>query len=196
MFDKIKIILGLASKFSKVTVGETEWNYDGDELVEGISVVDNEGNPIPDGQYELDNKVVVIADGKVASVTVKEEVEETPSEETPEETPTEEPTEEPQPEEAPKEEEAPEVEVPTEEVPQIEEVLSSMMSRLMDAEERISALEAKLDDTKEVAEQFAAVQPSEEPYYTNTETATADRGDDKFDSYAKFKALQKMKQNK
>lgn len=46
--------------------------YEGDELVEGLEVLDENGNPIPDGEYHVEGKVIVVADSKV--VEIKEDV--------------------------------------------------------------------------------------------------------------------------
>ena len=64
------------------------WNEDG-ELAEGyevyMEVEDENGElqyvPVPDGEYKIDNKTIVVAEGKVSEIRVEEKPAEEPAEE-------------------------------------------------------------------------------------------------------------------
>jgi len=79
LFKKLLTKLG---KF--VAIDGTEIYYDGEEIEVGMEVFDAEGNPVVDGEYEADDKIVVVADGKVSEIREKE-VEEPEAEEVVEE---------------------------------------------------------------------------------------------------------------
>lgn len=76
MFSKIKETLKkMLVEFGNVEVEEGITIYfDGDELVEGIEVADENGEPVADGVYHYDEKEVTVAEGKVTEIkTVEEE---------------------------------------------------------------------------------------------------------------------------
>lgn len=71
--DKIKVLLSIVKgKFSQVESNGLRIYYDGDELAVDTVVYDEEGNPIPDGEYSDGEKVYVIKDSKVVEIKEKE----------------------------------------------------------------------------------------------------------------------------
>ena len=192
MLEKIKVIFGLQGKtdenkeieekFGSITVGEVEWRYDGDSLVEGIEVFDNEGNAIPDGEYIYEDKTITVADGKVASIVEKEE-----------EVEPEQPVENAEETEPAVEEPQAEPEVSTEEENKLEEMLNDFITRIMTLEEKVRVLEEKLSDTEEVAEQFSKAQPSDEPFFAGSKEETKE---EKLSAYDKLKKLKELRNNK
>ena len=78
LIEKFKeTVKNFLQEYSKV---ETKENvvivYEGDELVEGLEVLDENGNPISDGEYHVEGKVIVVADSKVVEIKEEEVVEE------------------------------------------------------------------------------------------------------------------------
>jgi len=81
IMNKIKSVLSkILAEFASVkAVDGTELFYEGEELAVGVEVADADGNAIADGEYEVDEKIVVVKDGKVEEIKDKEvEVEEEP----------------------------------------------------------------------------------------------------------------------
>lgn len=76
--EKLRVLLGIIKeKFSKkVTEEGIEIFYDGetDDLIEGVTVYDAEGNVIPDGDYTDGETIYTIEGSKVVKVTEKEKV--------------------------------------------------------------------------------------------------------------------------
>lgn len=62
-------------KFATIEVGETTWTYEGD-FVEGteVYVEDEQGDmmPVADGEYQKDDTIITIKDGKIESIVEKE----------------------------------------------------------------------------------------------------------------------------
>lgn len=132
----------LLLQFATVKTDKAVLEYDGEELAVGTEVFitdeNGERKPAEDGNYVTeDEKTIVVADGKVTEILEKEEEVE-PEEETPAEEPTEEVTAE---EETPAEEVA---EEPTDE-PKDE------------LNERLTALEAKINDLGNRMEELIAI---------------------------------------
>lgn len=116
------------------------------ELAEGVEVfVEKDGEIVPaeDGEYEAEDKIIVVAEGKVAEIRVKEE---------------EAPAEEEQPaEEEPKEEE----EAPAEEPAQ--EEAEDKDARIAELEARVAELEAMLaEKDAKIAELVAEIEKKDE----------------------------------
>lgn len=147
-----KMLLQLKS----VMAGDVELIYEG-ELAVGIEVftlVDGEYASAPDGEYELENAVLVIAEGKVSEIRstepepepIPEVVVELPMEETPAE---------------------PEVVEPTAEEDK-DAVIAELEERLAAKDEAIAVLDAKVKEleealaTKEEALQMSADKPAKE----------------------------------
>lgn len=109
IMNKIKSILSkLLAEFASVKAEDgTELFYEGEEIAVGTEVADADGNAIADGEYIVEEKTIVVADGKVTEIKEKEEETEDPEveEETKEETveAEEEPVEEPEPVQEPEE---------------------------------------------------------------------------------------------
>lgn len=68
-FQKVKLTLQkLLLQFGEVSTDKGLLEYTGEELVVGAEVF-IEGNPAPDGEYKIaEDKVIVVADGKVAEI--------------------------------------------------------------------------------------------------------------------------------
>lgn len=103
-FNKIREALAklIEESFNRVSTDKGILSYDAEELAVGISVslVDEEGNEVAaeDGDYKLENdRILRVAEGKIAEIIEPEVEPEAPAEETPveetaeEETPAEEP---------------------------------------------------------------------------------------------------------
>lgn len=82
--QKIKMSLQkMLMNFGDVTTDKGILEYTGEELVVGTEVF-IEDEPAPDGEYETEEKVIVVAEGKVTEIrekAVEPEVPETPVEE-------------------------------------------------------------------------------------------------------------------
>lgn len=82
--EKIKVLLSIVKdKFSKKeTVDGLTVYYDGDEIAVDTVVYDEEGNPIPDGDYSDGENIYTIVSSKVTEIKpVEKEVEEVEKEE-------------------------------------------------------------------------------------------------------------------
>ena len=68
-FQKVKLTLQkLLLQFGEVSTDKGLLEYTGEELVVGAEVF-IDGNPAPDGEYKIaEDKVIVVADGKVAEI--------------------------------------------------------------------------------------------------------------------------------
>lgn len=103
IMSKIKSFLEkLLTEFNSVKdANGVEIFYDGEEIAVGTEVADADGNAIADGEYEVEDKVIVVKDGVVTEIKEKEEEvepEEEPEVEAAEEEPAPEPEPEPEPE--------------------------------------------------------------------------------------------------
>ena len=89
--NKMKLLFkSIFTQFGSVVSDEGQqiiWNEDG-ELAEGyevyMEVEDENGElqyvPVPDGEYKVEDKIIVIADGKVSEIRVDEKPAEEPAE--------------------------------------------------------------------------------------------------------------------
>lgn len=139
-FQKVKLTLQkLLLQFGEVSTDKGLLEYTGEELVVGAEVF-IEGNPAPDGEYKIaEDKVIVVADGKVAEIK--------------------EPAPEPEPEPAP---EAPQVPVEAAEEdlvmviePLVNEI-NAVKAELEAVKSRLAEIESKLmeDAAKPAEEEF------------------------------------------
>ena len=90
--NKMKLLFkSIFTQFGSVVSAEGQqiiWDQDG-ELAEGyevyMEVEDENGElqyvPVPDGEYKIDNKTIVVAEGKVSEIRVEEKPAEEPAEE-------------------------------------------------------------------------------------------------------------------
>ena len=71
LLNELKVLLGMEEKNAEVKMAE-EFFYDG-ELAEGVAVFSDAEmtTPVADGEYTIEDKMVVIAEGKVVSVEDK-----------------------------------------------------------------------------------------------------------------------------
>lgn len=139
-FQKVKLTLQkLLLQFGEVSTDKGLLEYTGEELVVGAEVF-IDGNPAPDGEYKIaEDKVIVVADGKVAEIK--------------------EPAPEPEPEPAP---EAPQVPVEAAEEdlvmviePLVNEI-NAVKAELEAVKSRLAEIESKLmeDAAKPAEEEF------------------------------------------
>lgn len=150
-FQKVKLTLQkLLLQFGEVSTDKGLLEYTGEELVVGAEVF-IEGNPAPDGEYKIaEDKVIVVADGKVAEIK--------------------EPAPEPEPEPAP---EVP-VEAATEEElvkvlePLVNEI-NAVKAELEAVKSRLAEIESKLqeDAAKPADEVFKAQNGNRSNFYRN-----------------------------
>lgn len=139
-FQKVKLTLQkLLLQFGEVSTDKGLLEYTGEELVVGAEVF-IDGEPAPDGEYKIaEDKVIVVADGKVAEIK--------------------EPAPEPEPEPAP---EAPQVPVEAAEEdlvmviePLVNEI-NAVKAELEAVKSRLAEIESKLmeDAAKPAEEEF------------------------------------------
>lgn len=150
-FQKVKLTLQkLLLQFGEVSTDKGLLEYTGEELVVGAEVF-IEGNPAPDGEYKIaEDKVIVVADGKVAEIK--------------------EPAPEPEPEPAP---EVP-VEAATEEdlvmviEPLVNEI-NAVKAELEAVKSRLAEIESKLqeDAAKPADEVFKTQNGNRSNFYRN-----------------------------
>lgn len=152
-FQKVKLTLQkLLLQFGEVSTDKGILEYTGEELVVGAEVF-IDGNPAPDGEYKIaEDKVIVVADGKVAEI--KEPA----------------PAPEPEPEPAP---ETP-VEAATEEdlvmviEPLVNEI-NAVKAELEAVKSRLAEIESKLqeDAAKPADEVFSTQNGNRSNFYRN-----------------------------
>ena len=150
-FQKVKLTLQkLLLQFGEVSTDKGLLEYTGEELVVGAEVF-IDGNPAPDGEYKIaEDKVIVVADGKVAEIK--------------------EPAPEPEPEPAP---EVP-VEAATEEdlvmviEPLVNEI-NAVKAELEAVKSRLAEIESKLqeDAAKPADEVFKTQNGNRSNFYRN-----------------------------
>ena len=137
--------------FASIVTDKGELIYDG-ELVEGVEVAveDEEGNgsPASDGEYEAEDKIIVVAEGKVVEIRAKESVEE--------------PKEEPKPEEKEEVVEEPKEEPAQEEdkdakIAEMEARINELKALVAERDARIAELEAELAQKNEELQMSAAL---------------------------------------
>lgn len=151
--QKIKLTLQkLLLQFGEVSTDKGLLEYTGEELVVGAEVF-IDGNPAPDGEYKIaGDKVIVVADGKVAEIK--------------------EPAPEPEPEPEPKPEEV--VEAATEEElvtiiePLVNEI-NAVKAELETVKSRLAEIESKLleDAAKPADEVFSTQNGNRSNFYRN-----------------------------
>lgn len=152
-FQKVKLTLQkLLLQFGEVSTDKGLLEYTGEELVVGAEVF-IDGEPAPDGEYKIaEDKVIVVADGKVAEIK--------------------EPAPEPEPEPAP---EAPEVPVEAAEEdlvmviePLVNEI-NAVKAELEAVKSRLAEIESKLmeDAAKPADEVFSTQNGTKSNFYRN-----------------------------
>lgn len=149
-FQKVKLTLQkLLLQFGEVSTDKGLLEYTGEELVVGAEVF-IEGNPAPDGEYKIaEDKVIVVADGKVAEIK--------------------EPAPEPEPEPAP---EVP-VEAAEEDLVMVIEPLvneiNAVKAELEAVKSRLAEIESKLqeDAAKPADEVFSTQNGTKSNFYRN-----------------------------
>ena len=152
-FQKVKLTLQkLLLQFGEVSTDKGLLEYTGEELVVGAEVF-IDGNPAPDGEYKIaEDKVIVVADGKVAEIK--------------------EPAPEPEPQEP---EPAPEVPVEAAEEdlvaviePLVNEI-NAVKAELEAVKSRLAEIESKLqeDAAKPADEVFSTQNGTKSNFYRN-----------------------------
>ena len=149
-FQKVKLTLQkLLLQFGEVSTDKGLLEYTGEELVVGAEVF-IEGNPAPDGEYKIaEDKVIVVADGKVAEIK--------------------EPAPKPEPEPAP---EVP-VEAAEEDLVKVIEPLvneiNAVKAELEAVKSRLAEIESKLleDAAKPADEGFSTQNGTKSNFYRN-----------------------------
>lgn len=152
-FQKVKLTLQkLLLQFGEVSTDKGLLEYTGEELVVGAEVF-IDGEPAPDGEYKIaEDKVIVVADGKVAEIK--------------------EPAPEPEPEPAP---EAPQVPVEAAEEdlvmviePLVNEI-NAVKAELEAVKSRLAEIESKLmeDAAKPADEVFSTQNGTKSNFYRN-----------------------------
>ena len=139
-FQKVKLTLQkLLLQFGEMSTDKGLLEYTGEELVVGAEVF-IEGNPAPDGEYKIaEDKVIVVADGKVAEIK--------------------EPAPKPEPEPAPEVPvEAAEEDLVTVIEPLVNEI-NAVKAELEAVKSRLAEIESKLqeDAAKPAEEEFKTV---------------------------------------
>ena len=152
-FQKVKLTLQkLLLQFGEMSTDKGLLEYTGEELVVGAEVF-IDGNPAPDGEYKIaEDKVIVVADGKVAEIK--------------------EPAPKPEPEPAP---ETPQVPVEAEEdnlvmviEPLVNEI-NAVKAELEAVKSRLAEIESKLleDAAKPADEVFSTQNGTKSNFYRN-----------------------------
>ena len=142
-FQKVKLTLQkLLLQFGEVSTDKGLLEYTGEELVVGAEVF-IEGNPAPDGEYKIaEDKVIVVADGKVAEIK--------------------EPAPEPEPEPAP--------EVPVEAAEEdLVTVIEPLVNEINAVKAELEAVKARLAEIESKLQEDAA-KPADEVFSTQNGT--------------------------
>lgn len=138
-FQKVKLTLQkLLLQFGEVSTDKGLLEYTGEELVVGAEVF-IDGNPAPDGEYKIaEDKVIVVADGKVAEIK--------------------EPAPEPEPEPAP--------EVPVEAAEEdLVMVIEPLVNEINAVKAELEAVKARLAEIESKLQEDAA-KPADEVFKT------------------------------
>lgn len=143
-FQKVKLTLQkLLLQFGEVSTDKGLLEYTGEELVVGAEVF-IDGNPAPDGEYKIaEDKVIVVADGKVAEI--KEPA----------------PAPEPEPEPAP---EAPQVPVEAAEEDLVM-VIEPLVNEINAVKAELEAVKSRLAEIESKLQEDAA-KPADEVFKT------------------------------
>lgn len=142
-FQKVKLTLQkLLLQFGEVSTDKGLLEYTGEELVVGAEVF-IDGNPAPDGEYKIaEDKVIVVADGKVAEIK--------------------EPAPEPEPEPAP--------EVPVEAAEEdLVKVIEPLVNEINAVKAELEAVKARLAEIESKLQEDAA-KPADEVFSTQNGT--------------------------
>ena len=142
-FQKVKLTLQrLLLQFGEMSTDKGLLEYTGEELVVGAEVF-IDGNPAPDGEYKIaEDKVIVVADGKVAEIREPE------------------PAPEPEPEPAPEPET---VEAATEE--DLVMVIEPLVNEINAVKAELEAVKSRLAEIESKLQEDAA-KPAEEEFKT------------------------------
>lgn len=139
-FQKVKLTLQkLLLQFGEMSTDKGLLEYTGEELVVGAEVF-IDGNPAPDGEYKIaEDKVIVVADGKVAEIK--------------------EPAPEPEPEPAP--------EVPVEAEEDLVAVIEPLVNEINAVKAELEAVKSRLAEIESKLQEDAA-KPADEVFSTQT----------------------------
>ena len=170
-------LAAILAKFAVVKTDKAVLEYDGEDLKAGMAVyVSNENGervPAEDGEYTTeDNKVIVVKDGMVESITDPvAEVDGADEEPKPEDAPVEEEKLEEEPVEEPKETEPTEIEKIREEINELYKLVDSILDKIGETRDEADARFKKL-------EQMSAAAPAQEVIEGATDvklSATSDK---------------------
>ena len=141
-FQKVKLTLQkLLLQFGEVSTDKGLLEYTGEELVVGAEVF-IDGNPAPDGEYKIaEDKVIVVADGKVAEIK------------------------EPAPEPEPEPEPAPEVPVEAATEEDLVMVIEPLVNEINAVKAELEAVKSRLAEIESKLQEDAA-KPAEEEFKT------------------------------
>lgn len=171
-------LAAILAKFAVVKTDKAVLEYDGEDLKAGMAVyVSNENGervPAEDGEYTTeDNKVIVVKDGMVESITDPvAEVDGADEEPKPEDAPVEEEKLEEEPVEEPKETEPTEIEKIREEINELYKLVDSILDKIGETRDEADARFKKL-------EQMSAAAPAQEVIEGATDVKLT--GDSKID---------------
>lgn len=143
-FQKVKLTLQkLLLQFGEVSTDKGLLEYTGEELVVGAEVF-IDGNPAPDGEYKIaEDKVIVVADGKVAEIK------------------------EPAPEPEPEPEPAPEVPVEAATEEDLVKVIEPLVNEINAVKAELEAVKSRLAEIESKLQEDAA-KPADEEFKTQT----------------------------
>ena len=146
-FQKVKLTLQkLLLQFGEVSTDKGLLEYTGEELVVGAEVF-IDGNPAPDGEYKIaEDKVIVVADGKVAEIK--------------------EPAPEPEPQEP---EPAPEVPVEAATEEDLVKVIEPLVNEINAVKAELEAVKSRLAEIESKLQEDAA-KPADEVFSTQNGT--------------------------
>ena len=141
-FQKVKLTLQkLLLQFGEMSTDKGLLEYTGEELVVGAEVF-IDGNPAPDGEYKIaEDKVIVVADGKVAEIK--------------------EPAPAPEPEPAP--------EVPVEAEEDLVKVIEPLVNEINAVKAELEAVKSRLAEIESKLQEDAA-KPADEVFSTQNGT--------------------------
>ena len=141
-FQKVKLTLQkLLLQFGEMSTDKGLLEYTGEELVVGAEVF-IDGNPAPDGEYKIaEDKVIVVADGKVAEIK--------------------EPAPKPEPEPAP--------EVPVEAEEDLVTVIEPLVNEINAVKAELEAVKSRLAEIESKLQEDAA-KPADEVFSTQNGT--------------------------
>ena len=145
-FQKVKLTLQkLLLQFGEVSTDKGLLEYTGEELVVGAEVF-IDGNPAPDGDYKIaEDKVIVVADGKVAEIK------------------------EPAPEPQEPQEPAPEVPVEAATEEDLVKVIEPLVNEINAVKAELEAVKSRLAEIESKLQEDAA-KPADEVFSTQNGT--------------------------